>query len=52
MASVITPRIPSIVTDRQVILGDQVTTGQPLVTMFSLDMSESQGNYVVAHSKG
>ena len=49
MASVITPRIPSIVTDRHVILGDQLTTGQPLVTMFSLDMSESQGNYVVAH---
>ncbi len=44
----VTPRIAAQVTARHVRLGDRVTTGQPLVTLSSVEMAEAQGQLLVA----
>lgn len=44
----VTPRIAAQVIARHARLGDQVTRGQPLVTLSSVEMAEAQGDLVVA----
>lgn len=44
----VTPRLSAQVVERHVHLGDQVTQGQPLVTLSSVDMADAQGDLVVA----
>ncbi len=44
----VTPRIPAQVIERHVRLGDRVTTGQPLVTLSSVEMAEAQGELMEA----
>ena len=45
----ITPRIAAQVVGRSVKLGDEVKTGQILLTLSSVEMAEAQGEYLVAH---
>lgn len=45
----ITPRIAAQVVGRSVKLGDEVTKGQMLLTLSSVEMAEAQGAYLVAH---
>ena len=45
-SSLITPRIPSIVVQRLVRLGDKVSKGQALVTLFSVEMAETQSRFI------
>ncbi|WP_339863130.1 efflux RND transporter periplasmic adaptor subunit [Paremcibacter congregatus] len=45
-AALITPRIDAIVMDRHVRLGDQVRLGQPLVTLFSVEMARAQNRFI------
>ncbi len=47
-SSQITPRIEAQIVKRHARLGDQVTTGQPLVTLSSASMAEAQGTALVA----
>lgn len=47
-SSQITPRIEAQIVKRHAHLGDQVTTGQPLVTLSSASMAEAQGTALVA----
>ena len=44
----ITPRIAAQVVARHARLGDEVRTGQPLVTLSSVEMAEAQGQLLVA----
>jgi len=44
----VTPRIDAQVLGRHARLGDHVETGQPLVTLSSVEMAEAQGDLVVA----
>ena len=44
----VTPRIAAQVIARHARLGDSVTTGQPLVTLSSVEMAEAQGQLLVA----
>ncbi|MGC1952210.1 MAG: efflux RND transporter periplasmic adaptor subunit [Gammaproteobacteria bacterium] len=44
----IAPRIVAQVTGRHARLGEQVETGQPMVTLSSVEMAQAQGNLVVA----
>lgn len=44
----VTPRITAQVAARHVKLGDEVTAGQPLVTLSSVSMAEAQGELIVA----
>ena len=47
-SSQVTPRIDVQVVKRYAHLGDQVTLGQPLVTLSSASMAEAQGELIVA----
>lgn len=47
----VSARIPSIVMQRHVTLGETVKPGQPLVTLFSEDLVEAQAAYKVAVSE-
>lgn len=47
-SSQVTPRISAQITARHARLGDEVTKGQPLVTLSSVDMAGAQGNLLVA----
>ncbi len=47
----VSARIPSIVMQRHVTLGETVKPGQPLVTLFSEDLVEAQADYKVAVSE-
>ncbi|MEQ9451629.1 MAG: efflux RND transporter periplasmic adaptor subunit [Pseudomonadales bacterium] len=44
----VTPRITAQVMERHARLGDQVSEGQPLITLSSVDMAEAQGTLQVA----
>lgn len=44
---VITPRVSAQVVERHAKLGDAVTTGQPLLTLSSVEMSGAQGNLLI-----
>ena len=44
----LTPRIEAQIIERKAKLGEQVTKGQPLVTLSSVDMAEAQGALLVA----
>jgi membrane fusion protein, heavy metal efflux system len=44
----VSPRIASQVVSRHVQLGDEVKIGQPLVTLSSVDVAETQGQLIVA----
>jgi len=44
----VTPRITSQIMQRHVRLGEQVTAGQPMVTLSSVEMAEAQGALQVA----
>lgn len=44
----VSPRIESMVLDRHVKLGDIVKAGQPLVTLSSVQVAETQGAFIVA----
>jgi len=44
----VTTRVGAQVVKRHITLGDHVTTGQPLVTLSSVDMAEAQGALMVA----
>jgi len=48
MTSKVAPRITAQIMQRHVRLGDHVTTGQPLVTLSSVEMAEAQGALQVA----
>lgn len=48
---IITPRIPAMVMSRHVAMGDIVRRGQAMVTLFSVDMAQAQGEFVVARSE-
>jgi RND family efflux transporter MFP subunit len=43
----VTPRIEAQIIERKATLGEQVTSGQPLVTLSSVDMAEAQGALLV-----
>ncbi len=45
----ITPRIAAQIVKRHARLGDEVKTGQPLVTLSSVEMAEAQGQLLVAN---
>ena len=47
-SSIVTPRIPAIVVERHVRLSDTVEVGEPLVTLFSRDVADAEGAFVVA----
>lgn len=49
--SQVTPRIQAQLLKRHAYLGDQVSKGQPLVTLSSVAMAEAQGEILVAHSE-
>ena len=44
----VTPRIEAQIIKRKATLGEHVTSGQPLVTLSSVDMAEAQGALLVA----
>ncbi len=44
----VSPRVDSVVLQRQVALGDHVSKGQPLLTLFSETVAEAQANYRLA----
>lgn len=44
----VTARHAGVVTERKAKLGDKVTKGQPLVTLFSAEMAETQSDYILA----
>jgi len=44
----VSPRVASQVVARKVKLGDEVKAGQPLVTLSSVDVAETQGQLIVA----
>jgi biotin carboxyl carrier protein len=46
--SSVTPRVDAQVVERHARLGDEVTTGQPLVTLSSVDMANAEGELIVA----
>jgi len=48
---IVSPRIESVVVSRHAILGEHVSQGQPLVTLFSETMAEAQANYRIAYSE-
>jgi cobalt-zinc-cadmium efflux system membrane fusion protein len=50
-SSQVTPRISAQITARHARLGDEVTKGQALVTLSSVDMAEAQGNLLVANQE-
>lgn len=45
---IVGPRITATVNSRSAILGDRVTVGQPLVTLYSMEMAEAQGAFLLA----
>ncbi len=47
----VTPRTPAQVIKRHARLGDHVKKGQPLVTLSSVEMAESQGALMKAHTE-
>ncbi|HEB63538.1 MAG TPA: efflux RND transporter periplasmic adaptor subunit [Gammaproteobacteria bacterium] len=47
----VTPRTPAQVIKRHARLGDHVKKGQPLVTLSSVEMAESQGALMKAHAE-
>ena len=47
----VSPRVPSVVLRRHVTLGEHVSAGQPLVTLFSDEVARAQADYRVAHSE-
>lgn len=47
----VSPRIESMVLSRQVKLGDVVKSGQPLVTLSSVQVAETQGALIVAEQE-
>ncbi|CAJ1412112.1 unnamed protein product [Effrenium voratum] len=47
-SSIVTPRIPAIVVERHVRLSDTVEAGEPLVTLFSRDVADAEGEPVFA----
>jgi cobalt-zinc-cadmium efflux system membrane fusion protein len=46
--TLISPRIPAQIVRRQAKLGDTVKTGQPLVTLSSVEVAEAQGALIVS----
>ncbi len=50
-SQVITPRIDSMVIKRYVVLGDNVKINQPLALLFSVDMANAQGDFIVASNE-
>jgi len=48
LSSVVTPRISAIVQQRHAYLGEQITKGTSLATMFSVEMAEAQGDHLLA----
>jgi len=46
----VSPRVESVVLKRHAILGERVTVGQPLVTLFSEDVAQAQANYRVTYA--
>ena len=48
---IITPRITAMILKRHAKLGDIVRPGQTLVTIFSVEMAQAQGDFVVAASE-
>ena len=44
----VTPRIPAQVVERHARLGDDVSAGDPLVTLSSVEVAAAQGEYLVA----
>ncbi|GAB2189033.1 efflux RND transporter periplasmic adaptor subunit [Sessilibacter sp. MAH1] len=48
---VVSPRVPSVVVQRHVALGDHVSEGRDLVTLFSAEVAESQNDYLTASSQ-
>ncbi|MCH8544300.1 MAG: efflux RND transporter periplasmic adaptor subunit [Alcanivorax sp.] len=47
----VSPRVPSVVLRRHVVLGDAVQMGQPLVTLFADEVAAAQAAYRVALSE-
>ena len=48
---IVTPRIPAMVMVRHAAMGDIVRAGQSLATLFSVEMAQAQGDFVVAKSE-
>jgi len=46
--SIVGPRITATVIEREAQLGDKVVTGQPLVTLYSMEMAEAQSAFLLA----
>ena len=50
-ANLVSPRITATVVARHARLGERVSKGQPLVTLFSVDVAEAQSAYVLAEQE-
>lgn len=48
---IVTPRIPAMVVRRHASMGDLVQGGQSLAALFSVEMAQAQGDFVVARSE-
>jgi RND family efflux transporter MFP subunit len=47
---VVSPRVESVIVKRHAILGEHVTLGQPLVTLFSETVAEAQASYRITYA--
>jgi len=47
-SSLVSSRIPAVIQNRHAVLGQTVRQGQPLVTLFSVDVADAQADYVLA----
>ena len=50
-SSVVTPRIAAIVNKRHAVLGQSVKKGQPLAELFSVEVAEAQGDFLMAEQE-
>lgn len=48
---IVTPRITAMALKREAIMGQQVRRGDVLATMFSVEMAQAQGEYIVASTE-
>lgn len=47
-SSLVSSRIPAVIQNRHAVLGQAVRQGQPLVTLFSVEVADAQADYVLA----
>lgn len=48
---IVTPRITAMALKREAVMGQQVRKGDVLATLFSVEMAQAQGEYIVAYAE-